>query len=275
MSGKYMITFTTFTGYALGCLILTIQLFNAPLNAPSIKIETNTITPLPLAPKPDFAQITDIDEKKSTFFSYLLPMIKHENTRIAWERRSLVLMKKDLDNDKKLSSAQKIQLKRLSTEYDLELTADETENVVDELLLRVDQIPPAMVLAQSANESAWGTSRFAQVGNNFFGQWCFSEGCGLVPLQQRAGTYYEVATFKSVNDSVNAYFHNINTNNAYKGVREQRAALRKNGEPVTAAKLIPGLTGYSERGEAYIHELQSIISVNDLTQYKIPVVSEG
>ena len=40
---------------------------------------------------------------------------------------------------------------------------------------------------QAANESAWGTSRFARIGLNFFGQWCYSKGCGMVPKRRNTG----------------------------------------------------------------------------------------
>ncbi len=39
--------------------------------------------------------------------------------------------------------------------------AETDEIMLAELLKRVDVIPEALVLMQAANESAWGTSRFA------------------------------------------------------------------------------------------------------------------
>jgi len=44
------------------------------------------------------------------------------------------------------------------------------EIIHKELLRRVDIIPPPLLISQAANESAWGTSRFAKLGNNLFGQ---------------------------------------------------------------------------------------------------------
>ena len=69
------------------------------------------------------------------------------------------------------------------------------------LLNRVDVIPPSLALAQGANESAWGTSRFSKEGNNYFGQWCFKLGCGLVPRQRDSGAQHEVAKFDSPRQS--------------------------------------------------------------------------
>ncbi|MFM9673737.1 glucosaminidase domain-containing protein, partial [Streptomyces galilaeus] len=81
-------------------------------------------------------------------------------------------------------------------------------------LRRVDIIPKELALMQAANESAWGTSRFARIGLNFFGQWCYSQGCGMIPNRRNSGAAHEVAAFKSVRDAVSSYFKNINTHAA-------------------------------------------------------------
>ncbi|GAL25528.1 hypothetical protein JCM19239_3802 [Vibrio variabilis] len=44
--------------------------------------------------KPDIASITDVNEKKETFFDYLRPGIAIENARIEKERRRLLAIKK-------------------------------------------------------------------------------------------------------------------------------------------------------------------------------------
>ena len=46
---------------------------------------------------------------------------------------------------------------------------DELGSLIDELLVRVDSVPLSLVLAQGAEESGWGTSRFAAEGNALFG----------------------------------------------------------------------------------------------------------
>lgn len=139
--------------------------------------------------------------------------------------------------------------------------------LIDQLLEHMDLIPAALVLAQAANESAWGTSRFALQANNYFGQWCFSKGCGVVPKQRNDGATHEVARFKSADASVAAYFLNINRNQSYKGLRVIRAKLRKDQKELDAIKLAEGLQHYSSRGDAYIEELQAMIRYNKLQQY--------
>ncbi len=70
-----------------------------------------------------------------------------------------------------------------------------------EMLKRVNVLPEALVLTQAANESAWGTSRFATQANNLFGQWCYKQGCGIVPAQRAAGklTKFKIRFSSAVN----------------------------------------------------------------------------
>jgi Bax protein len=136
--------------------------------------------------------------------------------------------------------------------------------VLQELMERVDVIPTSLVLAQAANESAWGMSRFAREANNMFGQWCFDSGCGLVPARRGVNATHEVKAFASIEESVNAYFLNLNTNSSYQEMREMRAQMRAQGRPLDSMVLARGLTRYSQRGMAYVSELQDIIRVNRL-----------
>ena len=45
----------------------------------------------------------------------------------------------------------------------------------------MDIIPVSIAIAQAANESGWGTSRFALEGNALFGQWTWSKSAGITP----------------------------------------------------------------------------------------------
>ena len=118
-------------------------------------------------------------------------------------------------------------LSTLSEKYELD-----TDDLLDPdflalLLRRVDKIPASLALAQAANESAWGASRFAQDGKNFFGQWCYKDGCGIVPRRRVEGATYEVRSFESVMDSVESYIHNLNTFPNYQMLRRIRQQLRQ------------------------------------------------
>ncbi len=134
---------------------------------------------------------------------------------------------------------------------------------IEDLISRVDAVPPSLVLAQAAEESGWGTSRFADLGNALFGQWTY--GAGIAPLQRRKEKgQYSIAAFDSPLDSIRAYLQNINSHPAYQELRKVRAAARANGGIASGYDLARTLTKYSERGEDYVHSLHAIMRVNKL-----------
>lgn len=216
---------------------------------------------------PDFSSFTDVNEKKKAFFDFIRPAVNIENDRIAKERTRLIKLQGAFESDNLLTE-DIAYAKRLGNLYLTKVTENGlTPAWFEEMLNKVNVIPDALVLTQAANESAWGTSRFARQANNYFGQWCYKKGCGLVPLQRTEGAIHEVAKFASMSDSVYAYFMNVNRNKAYASLRSIREALEADNQDLssvnTATQLTNGLLKYSERGQAYVDDLQTMIRVNN------------
>lgn len=215
------------------------------------------------APAPDFTQFLEGDARKQAFFDYFEPLIDTENQAILSNRTKLLAVV----NAEQANWIEQLWLRLLAHRYEMDDFDVDDLSHWQALLTRVDIVPPSLALAQAANESAWGTSRFAVDGNNYFGQWCFSRGCGLVPEQRDDEARHEVATFASAQQSVRRYVNNINTHYAYAQLRDRRAQLRAAGETVTGIALAPTLINYSQRGQAYVDEISAMIRYNDLQAY--------
>jgi len=220
-------------------------------------------------PLPDFSTYQDVDQKKQAFFAYLLPLVEEANNRVL-EERKLVLK---WTNGEALSKKEKKRIQAFLEKY--RVKADTEAGKKELLLHRVNVIPPSLVLAQAANESAWGTSRFATEGNNLFGQWCFSQGCGLVPTDRIEGAAHEVRRFDSPLDSVESYILNLNRHTRYRQLRLMRHKLSEEKGWVSGTELAGGLIGYSERGQAYVNEIRHMIQYNDLEQYDRPQADQS
>jgi Bax protein len=216
-----------------------------------------TITTLP-----DFTEYQDVHTKKLDFFEFLLPLVDEENERLLDLRRRLSYIYEHVRWDREIGLEDRRWLHDVIEEFRIGEADIHSEEFWVTALQRVDAVPDHLVLAQAANESAWGTSRFAREGNNLFGQWCFRQGCGLVPNDRPDGASYEVARFESVSESVGSYMHNLNTGRTYQELREIRAEARSQGEEPDALAMAGGLMSYSERGEDYIEELRSMIRYN-------------
>ena len=215
-------------------------------------------------PLPDFSGYSDVKQKKTAFFDYMMPLVSAANQPIIEQRAELLEMAADADQ---LSFFQQRNLLQLADRYGVKAEAAENQQVIDQLLLRVAPLPPSLVLAQAAIESAWGTSRFARQGNNLFGQWCYQKGCGLVPLRRSADSKHEVAKFDSVAAAVEAYLHNLNTHRAYKDLRLLRAELSTAESSANGHQLAQTLLYYSELRQVYVDEVQAVIRINKLHGY--------
>ena len=76
---------------------------------------------------------------------------------------------------------------------------------------------------------------------------------------------YRIADFKTPTDSIRAYMQNLNTNAAYRPFRNLRAAARAKNETLRGAPLAGGLLAYSEKGQAYVSLVRSLIARNGLS----------
>lgn len=200
--------------------------------------------------------------RKRAYLQAILPLILQENDIVAEQRARL---ERAIDAGTDMTAAQKAWVADLARAYDVEPSADGSFDL-DKLERRVDIVPPSLALAQSAEETGWGRSRFAMQGNAVFGQWSWRKGSGLVPKEREDGERHEVRIFTNLQNSVAAYLRNLNTHWAYKDFRRRRAELRRNGKPLTGMALIPTLDRYSERGADYVDTLRGLISFNKLGQ---------
>jgi Bax protein len=210
---------------------------------------------------PDFAKIRDVEEKKRLFFAFIKPVVQAENKKILILRAEVARLIAQLSLEEPFSAEEYTLVSSLSKKYKVSEKFSLLRQLY-ELQLKIDIIPLALVLVQAANESAWGTSRFARIGLNFFGVWCYREGCGMVPGSRNTGAKHEVAAYSSISVGVARYLHNINTNGAYRVFRSIRGQLRAQKQPLAPEILATGLIRYSERGIDYVLELTDMIRHN-------------
>lgn len=211
------------------------------------------------------SQNIEVIQKKHIFFRALGPLVLRANEKILVDRERLL----SLAGDGAPSGEDAAWLADLAQRYKV-ADAD-----IDELTKRVDAVPTSLVLAQGAEESGWGTSRFAAEGNALFGQWTWG-GAGIKPKEQREDLGdYRIAAFDTPLASVEAYLLNINTNDAYNDLRGRRADLRAQGQLPRGWDLAETLTSYSERGGEYVESLHAIMRVNKLQPTDEAVLVEG
>ena len=220
-----------------------------------------TVPPLAVQALPPGLEQARVERKKRLFFRALLPLVVAENAAIARHRAFLrsAFAKAELSR----TAPEWYRVRALAERYQLKGDLNDPA-VRRRLLRRVDVVPPGLALAQAANESAWGTSRFTRVANNLFGQWTYDAAEGVVPKRRREGASHYVRVFPGLRASVRAYLHNINVGHAYSGFRQMRAHLRASGQPLDPLVLAGGLARYSQRGWDYVAEIRAMIRYDGL-----------
>lgn len=206
----------------------------------------------------DIRKIRTPKERKLVFFKTILPLVLEVNKNILQDRSRVLRIRAQKTKTEKISAVDRLWLSALCERYEVE------RNNFSKILRRVDIIPPSIALAQAAEESGWGTSRFVLEGNALFGQYTFDTSYALVPRSRDKGKEHTIRAFKTLLDAVSSYARNLNTHKAYRGFRKKRQFLRRNGDKIAGDKLAIKLTSYSERGKKYVRTIQSIMRVNRL-----------
>jgi Bax protein len=188
----------------------------------------------------------DGNERKALFITAILPVVLDVNQRVLAEREQLLYLRDKMAMaPMSISPIERIWLEDLADRYEASV------NDIDELVRRVDIVPPSMAIAQGGVESGWGTSPAARSTNALFGQ-------------IRAGS---PQPFTNVAQATDAYITNLNTHRAYAAFRVARAALREQGEPLDGYRLVGSLLRYSEMGQDYVKFVRQIMRENDLSDF--------
>ena len=204
----------------------------------------------------DLKTLGDTKMKRELFIKIVLPLILDENQKIMDDRKKLFkILAKNFN-----TVGEKVWLKRRFREYKIE------DQDLGKLKIRMDIIPVSIALAQAANESGWGTSRFALEGNALFGQWTWSKK-GISPANKDPNKTHKILQFQILKASVRAYKNNLNTHSAYKEFREVRAQLRQDDKQIVGLDLTKYLKNYAAIGEKYVSILENIIERNSLTDF--------
>lgn len=243
-------------------LVLVVGLLNACDNKPVETIPTKInkvqdIRDIDSLVKPyDYTSVVSladlpVDEKKQKFVAMLLPailVVRAELKNTQNEVRALIS-----GDTSALAADDKRFLKKLLEKYKSES--------FDQLLSKLNTHPNSIVLAQSAIESGWGTSRFFLEANNVFGVWSFNKNDDRIIAQSdRDGKYTYLKSYPSLSKSIEDYFLTI-SNGPYSDFRRQRKEVKN---PYI---LVNGLLNYSELRGYYVKKLQLVIKMNDFTQY--------
>ena len=217
----------------------------------------------------DSHKIKDVKTKKQLFIKMMLTIALKVDEEIELERKDFLSIYEKIEKEEPLSKEDKIKIDGFAKKYRTKSKFSDDRKypvLVKSLFNKIDILPPSMVIAQAIEESGWGTSRFARLGNALFGEWSW-DGTGMIPRGREKGEIYRVKTFKTTLDSVRSYMRNINSHKNYYQLRIKRKEARYRNMVFSGYDFAGALHGYSQKGSDYVDSIRKIIKRNNLSDF--------
>lgn len=178
----------------------------------------------------------------------MLPLILRENQAIEKDRAFLIELAKKQADGIEWTPSEKVQFEDLTKKYDT-FQKKLPGSQLDELLERVDIIPPSLAMAQSAVQTNWGKTFSAAP----FGQMAWVNG------------KYVFKPFDTLPEAVHSYMIELNTLPQYKSMRMRRQIYKKMRGSLGAA-LTEEMQTYMPSDPQYVGKLNAVYKSNDLWQ---------
>lgn len=165
----------------------------------------------------DFGQIERQKYRNELFIRILAPLALKINEEISNERASLLRLERKFKEYNTLSEEDTNQLESLAQKYDYFTRVKDNERIsdqIDQLKIRINVVPPSILIAAAAMETNWGFSRVAQQANSLYKEKVWYTDEGLEPLENKEEGY-RFKIFNSLIESMRSFALTFNSNIAY------------------------------------------------------------
>lgn len=247
-----IVSLFTFLFVSGGCNVdNTVKIIEKPINSANdiVAIKDSLVIPYVYTSAVSLSSLP-VAEKKNKFFDMMLPavLVAKEELAILSRKVTSLSLKPELSPDER-SFIEELKVKYKASNIEV-------------LKSRLHTFPVSIVLAQAAIESAWGTSRFFLEANNPFGLWSFDPNEDRIQASShRDGEKVYLRKFRNLEQAIEAYYTTLATGGPFTEFRVERL---KTNDPYI---LVNYLIDYSERREAYVEEVKSVMKYNDLVNY--------
>jgi Bax protein len=188
----------------------------------------------------DWADVPDSHDKHRTFIRIMLPLVLKVNEAILTEREPLEEIQKRIKDGKQTTDADVALVEKYAEKYDVFVRDNSPVRpklLLQQLLEKVDQLPPSIMVVSAGIYSNWGTSRLALEANNLYRTEIWYKNEGMKPLDD-ANASYRYKIFANLAEAVSERAHLLNSHINYDYVRLARKQARKMGVPPYSSQLV-------------------------------------
>lgn len=168
----------------------------------------------------DFQEIKNQKYRNELFIRILAPLALKINEEIENERNTLLRIEEAFQKNQVLTPKETEKLEFLSKKYDYFTRQEDNTRIelqLQNLKLRIEQVPPSILIAAAAMESNWGFSRPAKLANSLYKERVWNTTEGLEPLEDKADGY-RFKIFDSLIESMRSYALTFNSHLNYSSI---------------------------------------------------------
>lgn len=230
----------------------------------------------------DFYNLQDQNLRNKLFLQIMVPLTLRLKEELLLERYDLLQIRDYYEEKQSFKEEHKKQLDNWAEKYDVFTKfKDERryEVLLNELLLKIDVVPPSMLLAAGAAESNWGTSREVKLGNSLYKMKNWYTDDGIKPLEDEDDSY-RIKIYESLYESIKDYAHKLNSDVNFENFRYHRSQLRRRHEHIKGRTIIYNMVAGSPLTNyagllSYILNFYDLINIDESTLASIKTFGES
>ena len=181
----------------------------------------------------DWQEVPQTDNKHRSFIRMLLPLVLKVNETLLQERAEIEKINEKFRADEKLSDQEIKIIEEKAKKYDVFTRLEgrtRTSVLLNKLLVKIDDVPPSIMIATAAIYTDWGMSRLALQANSLYQEEVWYENQGLKPKDDENADYrYKV--FTDLEECIASRALKLNSHINYDYFREARRQSRQRKRP--------------------------------------------
>ncbi len=183
----------------------------------------------------DYYSLKDTKKRNKLFIQILAPLALKLADETLRERYEIIDIQNEFKKNMDLTPEQEKFIEEKAKKYDIFTRLKGSrryELIFKQLLLKVDKVPPSLLIGVAAIESNWGMSRPVRLGNNLYKELAWNTNEGLKPEGENEDDSYRIKIFPDLYESMKSYALKINTDVNFEYMRFLRSEYRWREQPV-------------------------------------------
>lgn len=188
----------------------------------------------------DWQNIPQTDNKHRLFIRMLIPLVLKVNETIKQERSVIEKINANFRQSGTLTAEELKTVEEKAKKYDVFTRLEGNSRIsilLKRLLVKIDEVPPSIMIATAAIYTDWGMSRLAQQANSLYMEEVWYENQGLRPKDD-VDADYRYKIYASLEESIADKALKLNTHINYDYFRESRRQSRQRKQPPFGQQLV-------------------------------------